>query len=522
MGGSKTEGSSATVSRRDPYEVLSVSRDSSDLEIKTAYRKLALKCADVDQDECPENILITGNLWYHPDKNSNNPEASELFQEVAYSYSILSDPEKRRQYDIAGFEAIEAKEMDMEIDLSNLGTVNTVFAALFSKLGVPIKTTIPATVLEEALSGTPTVRPLPIGNSVSGKVEKQCAHFFSVSINEEQAEAGIVVRVTSAAQSKFKLLYFEHEANGGYGLALQGCHGAGHGCAGLKPSTLLGNGLLCRTLDLGYIPPSHIDECAMVFTMATLFCVRSFLEECERTGKVTTAGMYFLRFQVYRMDSTMNALAMAKDPEAAFFKRLEGLQPCEVSELKAGTHIFAVYGDNFFKPASYTIEALCAKSYEDTTHKLKDIEAQLLKKRNELRQFEIEYRKAVARFQEVTSRYSQEKQSAVAALIISVGNRHDPDVEANWLHWLLMPASPLSMKGVLARSVNRRVGVIVMEHFHDMSIHVDELLKQRDSIHSSFTVARSLSLLSGSAHFGNSSSSKSWRFSLSLKGLDKK
>lgn len=119
---------------------------------------------------------------------------------------------------------------------------------------------------------------------------------------------------------------------------------------------------------------------------------------------------------------------MAKDPEAAFFKRLEGLQPCEVSELKAGTHIFAVYGlnfvqspfiiltyeandkmeiacmldwpllvlwsgDNFFKTASYTIEALCTKSYEDTTEKLKDIEAQILRKRTELRQFETEYRK---------------------------------------------------------------------------------------------------------------------------------
>ncbi len=37
-------------------------------------------------------------------------------------------------------------------------------------------------------------------------------------------------------------------------------------------------------------------------------------------------------------------LLIAKDPEAAFFKKLEGLQPCEMSELKAGTHIFAVYG----------------------------------------------------------------------------------------------------------------------------------------------------------------------------------
>lgn len=157
-------------------------------------------------------------------------------------------------------------------------------------------------------------------------------------------------------------------------------------------------------------------------------------------------------------------VAMAKDPEAYFFKKLEGLLPCEVSELKAGTHIFAVYGlnckfcifilayslvgilclyfcwhvevysgDNFFKTASYTIEALCTKTYEDTTEKLKDIEAQILRKRSELRDFEVEYRKvlycifkcglseitdnwncnlqALARFQEVTNKYSEEKQS---------------------------------------------------------------------------------------------------------------
>lgn len=37
-------------------------------------------------------------------------------------------------------------------------------------------------------------------------------------------------------------------------------------------------------------------------------------------------------------------MAVAKDPDAAFFKKLDGFQPCEVNELKAGTHIFAVYG----------------------------------------------------------------------------------------------------------------------------------------------------------------------------------
>ncbi|GLT43492.1 hypothetical protein SLA2020_174350 [Shorea laevis] len=408
MRSKKMEGTSAPTIRRDPYEVLCVSKDSTDQEIKTAYRKLALK--------------------YHPDKNGSNPEASELFKEVAYSYSILSDPEKRRQYDSAGFEAVE-DSMDMEIDLSNLGTVNTMFAALFSKLGVPIKTTISANVLEEALNGTVTVRPLPIGTSVSGKVDKQCAHFFGITINEQQAESGIVVRVTSTAQSKFKLLYFEQDATGGYGLALQ--------------------------------------------------------EDSEKTGKVTSAGMYFLHFQVYRMDSTVNALAIAKDPESAFFKRLEGLQPCEVSELKAGTHIFAVYGDNFFKTATYTIEALCAKSYEDTTEKLKEIEAQILRKRNELRQFETEYRKALARFQEVTNRYSQEKQS------------------------------------------------------------VDELLKQRDSIHAAFTVARALIAVNSNSTNGSTSkvpgedfkaespgedggsdgkdkSAKKRWFNLNLKGSDKK
>ncbi|KAK9106694.1 hypothetical protein Syun_022705 [Stephania yunnanensis] len=460
---------------------------------------------------------------YHPDKNASNPEASELFKEVAYSYSVLSDPEKRRQYDSSGFEALESDSMDMEIDLSNLGTVNTMFAALFSKLGVPIKTTVSATVLEEAMNGTVTVRPLPLGTSVSGKVEKQGAHFFGVSINEQQALAGIVVRVTSAAQSKFKLLYFEQDVNGGYGLALQGTW-----------------------------------------------------EDSEKAGKVTSAGMYFLHFQVYRMDSTVNALSMAKDPEGSFFKKLEGLQPCEVSELNAGTHIFAVYGDNFFKPASYTIEALCAKSYEETTEKLKDIETQILRKRNELRQFETEYRQALARFQEVTNRYSQEKQSVKYGLCH--GRRIFCKEYASWRNSLYDPllSCYLSViKGKLCPDllaeeaflnpdwkfmifpfflymIMQNSGFSLSSWIHFIGgfesavsfKQVDELLKERDSIHSSYTVSRTVTDASengasssgkitseefkatspseeGNSDGKDKSSKKKW-YNLNLRGSDKK
>jgi DnaJ-class molecular chaperone len=111
---------------------------------------------------------------YHPDKNTSSPDAAEKFKEVAYSYGILSDPEKRRQYDASGFEAVDLEGLDVELDLSNLGTMNTMFAALFSKLGVPIKTTISATVLEEALNGTVTIRPLPLGRAVNDKVRDLC------------------------------------------------------------------------------------------------------------------------------------------------------------------------------------------------------------------------------------------------------------------------------------------------------------------------------------------------------------
>jgi hypothetical protein len=103
---------------------------------------MLLQC--VAQDHLPrwKTLPPFVELWYRPDKNASNPEASELFKEVAYSYNILSDPEKQRQYDNADFEAFENEGVDMEIELSNLGTVNKCLQHFFSKLGVPMKTII--------------------------------------------------------------------------------------------------------------------------------------------------------------------------------------------------------------------------------------------------------------------------------------------------------------------------------------------------------------------------------------------
>ncbi|XP_040381461.1 chaperone protein dnaJ 16 isoform X2 [Oryza brachyantha] len=295
----KGDPAATAAQRRDPYEVLGVGRNATDQEIKSAFRRMALK--------------------YHPDKNGDDPVASDLFQEVTFSYNILSDPDKRRQYDTSGFEAIEADSQELELDLSSLNTVNTVFAALFSKLGVPIKTTVSATVLEEALNGSVMVSQLQLGNSVHRK-----------------------------------LLYFELEENGGLSLAFQ--------------------------------------------------------EDSVKNGKVTSAGMYFLGFPVYRFEQN-NPAAATKDPDSAFFKRLDSFQPCDINELKPGTHFFAVYGDNFFKSANYTIEVVCGESFPAEKEKLQSVEAKILTKRAELSKFETEYREVLAKFTEMTGRYTQEMQA---------------------------------------------------------------------------------------------------------------
>lgn len=77
------------MAQRDYYEILGVSKDADAEVIKKAYRKLAMQ--------------------FHPDKNPGNKEAEEKFKEAAGAYEVLSDPQKRAQYDRFGHNAFNGR-----------------------------------------------------------------------------------------------------------------------------------------------------------------------------------------------------------------------------------------------------------------------------------------------------------------------------------------------------------------------------------------------------------------------------
>ena len=75
--------------KRDYYEVLNIDKNASADDIKKAYRKLALK--------------------YHPDRNKGDKEAEEKFKEANEAYEVLSDDEKRRNYDQFGHAGVDGQ-----------------------------------------------------------------------------------------------------------------------------------------------------------------------------------------------------------------------------------------------------------------------------------------------------------------------------------------------------------------------------------------------------------------------------
>lgn len=149
--------------RRDFYEILGVEKSASESQIKNAYRKLALK--------------------YHPDRNPGDHEAQEKFKEISIAYAVLSDPNKRRQYELSG---PSGAVVDFEgIDVGEMSGVARVFGALFTKLGVPLPTQITPKILSQAkdivdgreLSENLVTDLIP-GKLFTDRVERQDGKFY--------------------------------------------------------------------------------------------------------------------------------------------------------------------------------------------------------------------------------------------------------------------------------------------------------------------------------------------------------
>ena len=99
------------MAERDYYEILGISREASDAEIKKAYRRLAMK--------------------YHPDRNPDDDSAEEYFKEVSDAYEVLGDPQKRQAYDQFGHAGVRGGAGAAD---GGFGGFGDIFGDVFSEI----------------------------------------------------------------------------------------------------------------------------------------------------------------------------------------------------------------------------------------------------------------------------------------------------------------------------------------------------------------------------------------------------
>lgn len=97
------------MSKRDYYEVLGVSRDATDTEIKKSFRRIAREL--------------------HPDVNGDDPDAEEKFKEAAEAYEVLSDPQQKQTYDAYGHEGVRSGGFNSQAQ--GFSSVEDLFGAFF-------------------------------------------------------------------------------------------------------------------------------------------------------------------------------------------------------------------------------------------------------------------------------------------------------------------------------------------------------------------------------------------------------
>ena len=100
--------------KEDYYQVLGIERTATEVEIKSAFRRQAMK--------------------YHPDRNPGNKEAEEQFKKVNEAFSVLSDPQKKQMYDQYGHEGINGAGGFGGFNANGFGDINDIFGSMFGDI----------------------------------------------------------------------------------------------------------------------------------------------------------------------------------------------------------------------------------------------------------------------------------------------------------------------------------------------------------------------------------------------------
>lgn len=316
---------------RDFYAILGVERTAGQGQIKQAYRKAAIK--------------------YHPDKNPGNEEAAEKFKELSTAYAVLSDPNKKRQYDLHGEDGSIAELGSLNVE--ELGTMGRLFGALISKAGIPLPTEITTKVLSSAqhlskgsapIPGVdiPKVTRLQYGQNVSGVVERQAAHFYKINLSDEDLKSGVIVSCLSYSGDKFKLVFFDKD---------------------------------------GQV---------------------NIVEESQSKKKKSEANLFFVPFERYNLSDSMPLSMLKKMDEdiPPVFMILDTFEK-DVRNILPGDHLFCIYGDNWFQSAKYQLKVLVGQPRDSSdVLKIMQSEIQLAEKKAHLESFQPSFIEIKKKYEE--------------------------------------------------------------------------------------------------------------------------
>jgi len=324
----------------DFYAILGVTKNATEQEIKNSYRKLALK--------------------YHPDRNPGDHDAQELFKKVSIAYAVLSDPNKRRQYDLYGPKTCG---LDFEgVDISELGGFGRFFGAMFNKLGVPIPTVIGPKVLAQAralCSGEESgAQVLESGIWISESVGNQEARFYRIKMTEQLAKHGVMIKCKSYSGSKFKLVLFDREGG------------------------------------------------ARIIT------------ESQKRKKDVSAELYFVPFDRVNVGEFIPMRHYLEDKEVPLpFHYLDSIETQGGHALEPYDHILCVYGDNFFQSVKYKLIFLpLNEDCSEVINDLKKLGPELTDKKRDMASFQRDYMEIKKKYEENKKRLKDEDEGITAKL----------------------------------------------------------------------------------------------------------